>query len=406
MEDTSDFAAYPEDAEVQSASFLVNITNQIYYPNWEEDMGEDTNCFFTVSTVYPNADWEIEIYDASLFYVQTLSGHTTNGVIESQWDLRDFAGNLRDDANSDPGFYSLTSVSPSGASNVVISPNPVKIQNRKDYPALGRWVVAYQDFFKNFYDKDSHNRDSILNMLGTVSLSGAPAYGRFPPALGNPDLGQTLPLRFHDPDDLSDTTTITEVEKDKTYLLTLLGRTDVRNFYIHSHGSEWTFCGGISAARLGTNIFHRYRFVFLDGCHTIGGNLPVAFGIKEPRISDVGYYRTNGIRPGVYVGFTNLVYIVAYDGAVHGGRYYKWKIPRHCGDYRNNFQLYWMPTDYGGLGRQLKDAFESAKIGTRNSGMRTREGSLYDPGDGIDYLGYDALRFNDFNQRSAWPVPP
>ena len=63
-----------------SDGFTLSVSNVIYYPEWEEEIGELGVTAYLAKTTCINADWRIDIYDAGSNFVQTLTGHTSDGT--------------------------------------------------------------------------------------------------------------------------------------------------------------------------------------------------------------------------------------------------------------------------------------------------------------------------------------
>ena len=60
----------------------ITVSNVIYSPDWEEEMGEYGFSAYFAKTTCTDADWHIDIYDVNTNFVQWLAGHTGDGLIE------------------------------------------------------------------------------------------------------------------------------------------------------------------------------------------------------------------------------------------------------------------------------------------------------------------------------------
>jgi len=258
------------------------VFNEVTFPDWNEFMQGDTYTF-KAQLANPNTDWTIDIYDVYGQYVNSGSGHTSNGQVEWTWNLYDWMGNNRDDFDSDPYFYSYITFDsgaglagagmdgPEGASTTKPTPPPIK-----GYPNVGEWLISFQDRWYSDawgYPSDLQGRyeDALDAIWGGPILIGDTAWWH--------------PLKFG--------TNYTQMEREHSWtnLLAWVGDLHVRNFYYHGHGGansigcdKHTFStnglvtGGTFSYRGSRSLmeswqiasktkYNRYRFVFLDGCN-------------------------------------------------------------------------------------------------------------------------------------------
>src|SRR5882724_2609529 len=97
----------PTFVNLQSPSVQVVVSNEISFPNWVDEFGSDSMSFDVVS-IYPDADWQINIYDSHTNYIGSFSDHTSDGQIHVVWGITNSQGaSLNDDV-----FYSDTSITP------------------------------------------------------------------------------------------------------------------------------------------------------------------------------------------------------------------------------------------------------------------------------------------------------
>lgn len=94
----------------RSRVISISVTNDIYYPDWEREVGETGFSAYFLKTIHTNADWHIDIYDVRSNFVQRLSGHTMDGKIEAFWHMKDAKGVMRTNDALDPEFSSVTTV--------------------------------------------------------------------------------------------------------------------------------------------------------------------------------------------------------------------------------------------------------------------------------------------------------
>jgi hypothetical protein len=106
-------------------------------------------------------------------------------------------------------------------------------------------------------------------------------------------------------------------------LKSLLSESDAHNFVYFGHGavdfigmkSRYKITSADVAAMLTNNLSggiqtlygpqqHPYRFVFLDGCNTARGNLPLAFGIPNKVVSDDDWNNKYHLQPRAFLGWS------------------------------------------------------------------------------------------------------
>jgi hypothetical protein len=103
----------------ESTLISITVSNEIYYPEWESEIGERFGAYF-FKTTRTNVDWHIDIYDMKKKFVRRLSGHTQDGKIEARWDLRDSKGVLRTNAEVDTEFSSVITIDGSPGKGKII----------------------------------------------------------------------------------------------------------------------------------------------------------------------------------------------------------------------------------------------------------------------------------------------
>lgn len=367
----------------------ITVSNFIYYPQWEPEIGEADISAYFLKTACTNADWEINIYDVSSNFVQKLTGHTTDGNIEAYWNMIDTNGVARTNADLDPEFSSIVVVSDPGSAHT-----PKKKQRHKDWPDHGMWTICYQDFFKFEYSQNNYMKGSINAFANTAAK-----YGGYLLQLPNTDtnIGQTYPTRYQKTNHLDPSITQDAVMKDQLLLEAFLSLTNSRNFYYNGHAnanvlaSGGAVLGGIPTSELASYIKHRYRFVFLDGCNTANGNLDKAFGINGPGVFALTYYQNTGMRPAAFCGYTIETFYETGGPRTVNGITYDDTIPNDVPFFITNFIFYWDLES-----RRLRNAFDSAQVN-----LSPVEGWL--PGNNLQIYGYDDLKIDEYNQRSDWP---
>jgi len=381
-------------ASRRSAPFTVSVSNAIYYPEWEPETGEAPVCAYFVKTTTINANWQIDIYDVRTNLVRTLTGQTADGSITAYWNMIDSTGTMRTNADVDPEFKAVVTVS-GGAFSAAggCKVTPPKKQRKRDWPGQGRWTIAYQDFFKFDYSENSEMTGSIIEFANTASKYGG-YYLYYPPPGRTNDIGQTFPIRYQDSNHPDTNITAVSLAKDEIMLQNFLGNTNSRNFYYNGHGSASSIAG-ISSATFAALIHHRYRFVFLDGCNTANGSMDDAFGIRGPGRFALIYYQNTGIRPGAFVGYEADVPYALPGPVVKNGVPYDGEIPWQVPFFIFNFLFYW---DADLVGESLAAALRDAK-----DDLPQVQGFAIQPGEHLQIYGYDDLRIDKFNRRADWP---
>jgi hypothetical protein len=372
----------------------VNISNAVYFTNWEATIVGSTTTFEAFSIV-PNVNWTIEVYDVVDDFVISHSGSTTDGRISWTWDLRDFTGMLRNDWEYDPVFYPEITISipgsGGGATAAAAQPTPRKAL---DYPTEGTWVIAYQDRVQNPAARPDYQ-------ASMEEIAGGPAFW---------DILRTIRLLRYG-------TNTTQTQRNDSWLSFRadLTTSSARNYYYQGHGAGTLIGGDIDSldasgnptgARItGTSsraylttewvrnniTFNRYtgarlmRFVFLDGCETAKGDWPQAFGV--PKLTNtLAYYtapnRRPNSRPSAFVGWEKIVGGSPQWGTTSGYRLF-----------RGDWMFHWALNN-----EDLDEAFNNARL---ESGWITQQ--LMN--EALRIYGYNQMGFLDYNNRSSWPGP-
>jgi hypothetical protein len=366
----------------------ITVSNQIYYPNWEPEVGEAGISAYFAKTTCTVADWTIDIYDVNSNFVQRLSGHTTDGTIEAYWNMVDTNGVTRTNADVDPEFSSIITVSDPASKQT-----PKKKQRRRDWPGHGIWTIAYLDYFKHFYSANNDMKGHINAFANTAGKYGG--YWLYYPQPGQTnDIGQTYPLRFQNPQHPEDGVTAGQIAKDSTMLKAMLANTNSRNFFYRGHGGP-TSIGHLSSSDINTVVKHRYRFVMLQDCDSANGDLDKAFGINGPGRFALTYYQNTGIRPAAFVGnTTETPFAYARKETINGVNYdgdIPWQVPY----FYYEFLFYW-DTDLEG------ETLNQAIIDARNI-LPPTDNFNPQPGAALEIYGYDDMRIDEYNHRTDWP---
>ncbi len=367
----------------------ITATNQIYYPQWEPEVGEADIAAFFLKTVDPDATFQIKISNTNGAHLQTLTGQATNGVIEAFWNLMDTNNVAHTNASADPEFTATLTVHP-GQPNAVTGATPKKVQRSKDWPDEGKWVVAYQDMFKFDYSANNEMEDSIDSFALTAGQYGG--YVFTGPGGTN---GQTYPLRYQKANHMDTNITPAAIAKDDSLLLNFLARTNSRNFIYFGHGTDDDLAGFVSATRIKIFVKHRYRFVFLHGCSTANGGLDKAFGINGTGIISLDHYQTTGIRPAAFCGYSVKPYYLNKGTVTINGVTYDGRIPWQVPGFIYNFLFYWDSYTLP-LADAIQNAVDDLPL------VNTWPVNL-NPGRRMEIHGYGQLGIHEYNHKSDWP---
>lgn len=404
----------------------VTINNPISFHPWPELIVGGSVTFRARTTTIP-ANWTIEIYDANPDNPDPIivrSGVTTDGNITWTWNLRDSAGNLRTDLESDPFFDPYVTVSPGGVSVASSTTRPAPL-TALDYPDHGQWLFAYQDS-----DKSSNPQtQAVIRQAATTSLPGL---------LQNVGRAVAVLPFGKDPDNdgVVDAPEQAQAFRNAAwqglfnYLFDVSGRW--RNFYYLGHGTEYWIGGDYEfdpndpnssmidpntyfingpfrsrayltseAVRNGltyNNAFgpRPYRFAFLDGCATAAGDFPEAFGIPKQQL-DLAYYNSanniRGTRPSTFVGWNEPIY---YNKVLNQQGFAGTDV---WGDYQQYafFRTQWM---FNWSANPQRPRLQEAL----NEGQRTTTWiQLQTYNRIIRIYGYKDLRIDEYNRRTNWP---
>ena len=262
----------------------VVVDNQVTFTNWDDTVWNNTNYTFRAQLKNTNTDWQIDIYDAWGFWMNGASGHTTDGHVEWTWDLTDFNGNPRDDLSSDPFYDPWISFAAAAPGNPPTTrPTPVAVM---PYPSTGSWLIAFQYLYEFGTTKYNQLVDAMYGIEGWVDYHSIPE--------------NLYPIRYG-------TNGPTQADRDASWSAVkgILSDPDYRNFYYLGHGYTNAIGGDMDAYDASGNVTgskslpgskafllsstvkneitynkstgnHRYRFVWLDGCLTAGGDWPAA----------------------------------------------------------------------------------------------------------------------------------
>ena len=365
-----------------SDPFTLTVSNVIYYPDWEDEISELGFAFYSFKTACTNANWQIDIYDLSNSLVKTLTGHTDDGIVETNWNLVDIHGATRATNENDSEFNALITVGDPATKK------PPTKKKAIGYPAHGQWAIAYQDAFGNMANSNAYWHS--IYTFGAMAAQFGGAVTVFPSS--NPTNGQTFPIRYPWTNNPSPPT-IAQGYADEKALVGLLTNRLNRNFFYcgHGHGS------GLVSIDLNALTYyldkHYYRFVFLKGCSTATGGLPAAFGNNCTSPQDLSYFQKHGTRPRTFLGYNQDILFANrgnYFDSDTGQTYAGGKVADRVVDFLNNFEFYWY------FNYDLTTAIFNAENDTPD----LRVG--WDDGPNLLLFGYQWLYIDQYNYQSDW----
>lgn len=385
--------------KAQTPVIQFNVFNEISFPDWSFVFGElyDSMLINAVSA-HLDADWEIAIFDSQNQYVGSFTGHTYDGQIQTIWNLIDPLGIRRNDpwfsadiytsggpggfTASAPGgrTYSTTRMlssqqtlmaSPMASGSGASATSPTKYKSYDVWTGPGNWVVAKQQAFNGFIDHELLDQMTDNFVLAAESRG----YTVYPP---HPS-GEAFRLHVGAPyDPVSDWNTLRMALIEPT----------ARNFYYFGHGvtdqigagtNDWKrittaqLYSALATKDLNAPTRHAYRYVFLDGCETAAGDLPLAFGIPKKKLMRLIDFLNDGRRPCAFMGWTKTKWVGYFGIYVHYPHI----------NFVTHFKYEWIENDY-----QLNEAVARAANYPDASGINIGNMKIY---------GYNQLRYNEYN---------
>jgi hypothetical protein len=376
-----------------SDSIMITVSNSIYYPQWEEDIGEPSIAAYYANTTCTNADWSIDIYDVNTNFVQSLTGHTDDGTIEAYWNMVDTNGVVRTNADVDPEFSSVLTVA-----DPVTKKLPPKKNPKRDWPAQGMWTVTFQDYFRHWYDNSLGYMQGNINAFANTAAKYGGCLLYYPPPGQTNLVGQTYPLRYQNPKHPEDGITTDMLTMDYSLLRSFLASTNSRNFFYRGHGNA-TSIGDLESSTIKVVVGQRrYRFALLQSCQSADGDLDHAFGIKGPEsYTDVSHYQAIGKRPAAFVGNHGDTRFANPGREQIGGVWYDGRIPWQIAYFYGDFLFWW---DADTEGTDLWDAINDAVTDLPPIDNWPYEDN---PGRHLIIYGYEYLHIDEYNHASDWP---
>lgn len=359
----------PGYVQFSTPAISVNISNLILYPNWVQEYRAGL-LLMRAQSAKTNVDWQIDIYGEDESYIGSFTGHSANGIINFNWDVRGPGGA----ALPDNVLYTVTTIAAAGLA-ATSQLNPPLIRVVDNYPDEGKWIVARSSYMPTNYE----NYDLYVETMNSFAQMGEAAGGTLPAAPYRKD-GEALVLYKQ------------EMGTNSAALYRAFTNRTVRNFYFDGHGDPDSFgrgydangnarwfttsliSGALGNSQASTNAT-RYRWVWIDSCSTALGGWPAAFGLGSRTNVALTEYTS---RPGAFCG---------WDQDVYGFDHFQPRIKIEAVNYRSYFLLYWNAFEYG-LKTSLDFAGDDSGF-TDASHMRV--------------YGYWGLHWYEFNTKGEWP---
>jgi hypothetical protein len=302
--------------EGESATNSVNVYNEIAFPNYMSTFGELSNSLAVVAeSGHPNAQWQLDIYGSAMNYIGSIEGTATDGFIGVAWNLVGPNGALHTDSAFEANLTTAYMASP--VKQVLTTKAvPTLYRVTDPWPGPGGWVIANQQAWQNLVGAD--DLDTATD--GFVALArglGLPVS----PTTSDPSSGQAYRIPYG----------AAAAPAAWTAFRAAIYNPTNRNLFYLGHGDDT----GLGAATTGTSRFipateigarlgtwpltpapQKYRFVWLDGCSTAAGNLPLAFGISKKQNVPSSYCAAAGLRPSAFAGWSRDQTIGFTDDAI------------------------------------------------------------------------------------------
>ncbi|MEI7728906.1 MAG: hypothetical protein WCO56_05015 [Verrucomicrobiota bacterium] len=289
-----------------SEPISVTVSNEISYPNWMDGFGQDNTgsgaCAFVAMSATPQVNWQLDVYNSQQQYIGSVSGQTSDGSVEFDWNLVGPGGIT----NTDSQYASvLTTTDPNTSATIAQKLLPIKLLHLDNWTQQGGWVAARLDMFPanmTGYDTWVNSTDTIAMMAEAMTTQNEVL--PVPPAR---QPGQLLALSCLG-------TNYGQRASDWQLLKNSLTNPCVRNLYLYAHGCPDAMGDNkddvLESSEVETFLHqsvrtnaHNFRFVFMDGCKSDGTFWPKAFGIPTSTITNILYFTKNKIRPCAFVGW-------------------------------------------------------------------------------------------------------
>jgi len=321
------------DTVVAGAPVTVTVFNQIQMPKIAEVIVSGMPIYAIIDQ--PSANYTVTIRNAQGQIVRTLTGQAVNYVVNTFWNGLDDLGN---NVLADRSYFDVTvSYNPSYTYRIWVF--------FEDDFLDGNWLIAY---LKGVYSPVNEIQlDNAMQQMSDFAAEEGLAYAPY------------VQLRSGAP---ADWLTMTNVLK----------MPDTRNFYYWGHGGPSALGfgnndpnNGVTArqmrAALGNDvvgneiqIWHAFRFVWLDGCQTgtKSSAWPQAFGIQPVQL-DPADFTAMGAAERAFLGWKKKIVTQSFDTS----RF----------TFAENFFENWISA-----GDLLSDALDAAAIGTVGTSERNK----------------------------------
>ena len=327
---------FDEDTPVFGATKFVNAQNAVCFPNSLPMCGG--SLYIQPQTINTNGSYTMEIYDDQTNLFASLDGDVDgNGFcLAPNTGQPGITVSLLDTNNNQwPSASYTVQVTTYPASVLAQSKNSFQPNqsggggasgtHRVPYshPMTGhKWVIAFMPVYGDIiFGSDSAQRLGSLMQAAVYAVIGS-AYGPNNSVNGQYQTsGGEVGLMLNDPGNPS------PYDPNKwNQLGGLLNDPEAHNFFYFGHGAP-DFIGmqsrqRITSAELESSLTnhldpsrpfyayqwgHRYRFVFLDGCDTAKGILPLAFGMPNnpPNVSQDEFDNNYHVQPFAFLGWNS-----------------------------------------------------------------------------------------------------
>jgi len=352
-----------------SETLFVNVQNAVCFPNDIARCG--TGLFTQPQTINTNGTYTADIYDDQTNLVSEVNG----GVDSSGFCLDPESGEegitislVDTNGNELPSTYFTVDVStfpPAQQSQFRPKLAPPGGHGKRNFGHEGPWngqrgwIMAYMPIYNSGTVGASDLNDVMAN-------AGAQVINRY---------GSELILNGQSTTASGYASAMTlQTSQDWNILMALLGDDSSRNIYYYGHagksligsmashyitGEQLQFILHSSANLMSTNgNSHFYRFVFLDGCYSSAGDLPLDFSIDKKKIPDTVWNKA-GIPARAFLGWASTT---GTSFQSNGTIIYDYNRMR----FMNNFWQDWGGNNPTGL----QDALQAASADNDSNGQR------------------------------------
>ena len=310
---------FDDDTSAFGVTSFINVENDVCFPNNLNICG--SSLFVVPQTIHTNGTFTMDVYDDQTNLVTSVIGTVDeNGLCsDSNTSLPGITVSLQDTNGVDlPSTYFTVDVTtwPVAVANYgKFHPNAGssvghgrrRFGHEGPWNGVRGWVMAYMPIFGTDQTPSTEKLGELMRTAATAVLNKYGTEG-------------ILNGEYTESGGYASAMALSTASDWRT-LATLLRDTSSRNFYYFGHAGKALIGSKKNpiyfdqdmlqnvilqnpANPLSTNHFpqHPYRFVFLDGCQTAAGTLPVLFGIPKMVVTNE-VWNAAGLAPRSFLGW-------------------------------------------------------------------------------------------------------